>query len=85
MEFGSTVSSLPEDGQEVEVDGHAYFLCNHLFFDRQFVGGRVAYTAIKPPIGAVVSDLPGGCGKMGMRGTTYYVCGESWYMYWDGQ
>jgi hypothetical protein len=66
-----------------EVDGLTYYYHGSVFFSREQREGRWVYVVVRPPVGAVVYQLPGGCGRMGVGKTFYHVCGSVWYLPWD--
>jgi hypothetical protein len=80
---GSSFDSLPHGSVAAEVDGTLYSYYRGEFFVKQPQGGKQVYVNVRPPVGAVIRELPAGCGRMGVGGTFYYICGSIWYLPWD--
>lgn len=47
---GSIVSTLPDPCQEVMFDGTAYQQCGGTWYEPQFVGNRIVYVVVAPPL-----------------------------------
>ena len=53
--------------------GKSYYVKDGHFYSAKFGYGKVDYTQVDPPVGAVVAELGGGCGPATINGKPYYV------------
>ena len=76
---GYEVDSLPDDTEEMEVDGQTYYLSEHTFYQKIQRDGADVYVVVDPPAGAQVASIPDQVVEHEEGDVTVYQFDETFY------
>ena len=67
----------PTTSVTVVASGTNYMYADGAYYEQVMYGGEVTYRVVNPPVGAVITTLPGGCTSVVMSGVAVQQCGPT--------
>ena len=77
--IGTMLARPPTTSVTVVAAGTNYMYADGAYYEQVMYGGEVTYRVVNPPVGAVITTLPGGCTSVVMSGVAVQQCGPTYY------
>ncbi len=75
--IGISINTLPGNPRQLRMNNNLYFEVRGVFYIQ--IGGNHQYQVVRPPVGAVVYDLPAYAEEVIIDGYVYYRYGDVYY------
>ena len=77
---GQFSQSVPSLLQFTSSEGTTYYVQDDVYYSRVYNGGQVVYQVVAPPVGAIITMLPAGCGTVMVQGIVHHSCAGIYYL-----